>query len=497
MINNIEIVIIYRQNSEVGILMRIFDTITQELKYKVLKEVARLAFEDRLSDSYYAIPRLLIQDGDDAMRCCIYKDRAIVEEMVRVVVGVHKNPDAIVDVLDIACDECPINKYTVSEGCRGCISHKCVEACPVHAISIGKDRKAHIDQTKCIECGKCYRSCPYTAIREQIRPCVKACKINAIKVNKDRKAIVDHEKCVSCGACMVRCPFGAIQDKSYILDAVDVIKNSRDGENYKVYAIIAPSIVSQYKYADVGQIVTAIKKLGCGEVVEVALGADITAYKDAHEFVEKGMLLSSCCPSFVEYVEKAFPKLAENISHNVSPMVETAKLIKERDPNGKVIFIGPCISKKKEFKLPKAGGYIDVVITFEELQALLDSRSIHAENLEASVLNNASYYGRIFARAGGVTEAVKHVIQADNIDMEINACPADGLDQIKLQMLKNAKGLPKGTFIEGMACSGGCINGGGCVCHGAKSADDVNKYGKDAMEKTVKDSISPYLHLDE
>lgn len=475
--------------------MRIFDSITQEIKYRVLKEVAQLAFDNKLSDSYYAIPRLLITDKDAAMRCCIYKDRAIVEEMVRAVVGVHKNPDAIVDVLDIACDECPINKYSVSEGCRNCISHKCIEACPVGAISIGKDRKAHIDQAKCIECGKCFKSCPYTAIREQIRPCVKACKINAIKVNKEHKAVIDHDKCVSCGACMIRCPFGAIQDKSYILDAIDIIKNSPN--NYKVYAIIAPSIVSQYKYAGVEQIVTAIKQLGCHEVVEVALGADITAYKDAHELVEKGALLSSCCPSFVEYVEQAFPKLAHNISHNVSPMVETARLIKERDPNGRVIFIGPCVSKKREFKLPKVGGVIDTVITFEELQALLDSRGIHAENLEPSVLDNASYYGRIFARAGGVTEAVKHVLEADNTGIVPNCIQADGLDLIKIAMLKNAKGLAPNTFIEGMACSGGCINGGGCVCHGAKSADDVNKYGNDAMEKTVHNAIKVYLHLDE
>lgn len=92
--------------------MRLFDSITQELKYKVLREVARLAFDDKLEDSYYAIPRIIVKDNDDSMRCCIYKDRAIVEEMVRVVVGAPKNPAAILDVMDIACDECPIDKYT-------------------------------------------------------------------------------------------------------------------------------------------------------------------------------------------------------------------------------------------------------------------------------------------------------------------------------------------------------------------------------------------------
>lgn len=472
--------------------MRIFDTVTQELKYRVLKEVARLAFEDKLGESYYAIPRLIIEEGTESMRCCIYKDRAIVEEMIRFVVGVPKNPGAMLDVLDIACDECPIDKYTVSEGCRGCISHKCMEGCPVGAISIGKNRKAVIDQDKCIECGKCFKACPYSAIREQIRPCVKACKINAIKVNSDRKAVIDHEKCVSCGACMVRCPFGAIQDRSYILDTIRILRESENGERYKVYAIIAPAIASQYKYATVEQIVSAIKQLGVQSVVEVALGADITAYKDAHEFVEKGALTTSCCPSFVMYVKKAFPKLAQYVSHNPSPMVETAKVIKERDPNCKIIFIGPCVSKKVEAQYDEVKDLVDNVITFEELQALLDSKNIHAENLEPSVLDNASYYGRIFARAGGVSEAVKSVIADENLAVEPKVIQADGLDMIRIALLKNAKGLPECTLIEGMACSGGCINGGGCVSHSSKNAADVDAYGKKAMEKCVLDSIKNF-----
>lgn len=472
--------------------MRIFDTVTQELKYKVLKEVASLAYDNKLGESYYAIPRLLVPDDEEAMRCCIYKDRAIVEEMVRAVIGSHKNPDAMLDVLDIACDECPIDKYTVSEGCRGCISHRCKESCPVEAISIGKDRKAIIDQTKCIECGKCYKACPYSAIREQIRPCVKSCKINAIKVNKERKAVIDQDKCVSCGACMVKCPFGAIQDRSFILDTIEIIKNSENGKNYNVYAIIAPSIASQYKYASVEQIVSAIKMLGVHDVVEVALGADITAYKDAHELVEKKGLFSSCCPSFVMYVKKAFPNLAQYTSQNISPMAETAKLIKDRDGGAKIIFIGPCISKKVEARQEGIKELVDNVITFEELQALLDSRNIHAETLEPSVLDNASYYGRIFARAGGVTCAVKHVIDEEMLADDVKYIQADGLDNIKLTMLKNSKGLPHNTFIEGMACTGGCINGGGCVSHGARNASDVDAYGEKAMEKSIIESIKPY-----
>lgn len=457
--------------------MRIFDTITQELKYKVIKEVAKMAFENRLSESYYTIPRKLVPEDCEAMRCCIYKDRAIVEEMVRMVIGAHKTP-SMLDVLNIACDECPIDRYTVSEGCRGCISHKCIQSCPVDAIKIGSNKKAKIDKSKCIECGKCFKACPYSAIREQVRPCVKACKISAIKVDSWKKAVIDHDKCVSCGACMIRCPFGAIQDRSFILDVIDILKEKSNKDAVKIYAIIAPSIASQYKYATVEQIVSAILKLGFDEVVEVALGADVVAIKDAKELIVKKKLFSSCCPSFVKYVKNAFPKLEQLISENVSPMAQCAKMIKEKDNTAKVVFIGPCISKKAEAAMPDVKPYVDAVITFEELQALIDSKDIIVDELVGTTLENASFYGRIFARAGGVIEAVNNALKVDKQDISLTTIQADGLDMIKVELLKLAKATSEYLFVEGMACSGGCINGGGCVSHSSKNAKDVDDYGK-------------------
>lgn len=474
--------------------MRVFDNATQELKYKVLKEVAKLAFENRLGDSYYSIPRILVPDSSPAMRCCIYKDRAIVEEMVRNIVGTWRVPNHLLDVLDIACDECPIDRYTVSEGCRGCISHRCVSSCPVQAIRIGKSKKAVIDIDKCIECGKCFKACPYNAIRENVRPCVRACKIGAIKVEKTKKASIDYNKCVSCGACMVKCPFGAIQDRTYILDTIDILKESENNTKYKVYAMVAPSIGTQFNYAEVEQICTALKILGVYDIFEVATGADITAFKDAHEYAEKGALMSSCCPSFVEYVTKQFPQLASSISVNPSPMVECAKLIKRIDENSKVIFIGPCVSKKNEAKLPNVSGYVDNVITFEELQALIDSRDIKVEELEKTQLKSASYFGRVFARVGGVSEAVKNMINEENLSITPDIICADGLDNIKIALLKNNKGLAKGLFIEGMACSGGCVNGPGCVNHDARSIKMMNEYSEKASKENVSKQVKENLN---
>ena len=476
--------------------MRKFDTRTQELKYKVLKEVATLAFEDNLSESYYAIPRLIVPDNGESMRCCIYKDRAIVEEMVRGVLGASWKGSAAIDVLDIACDECPIERYTVSEGCRGCISHRCMDSCPVDAIRVRSNKQVVIDRDKCIECGKCFKACPFGAIREQIRPCIRACKIKAIQVDKDWKAVIDHDKCVSCGMCMIKCPFGAIQDRAFILDTISLLKQRSGLKPYKVHAIVAPSIAGQFEFSTIEQMVTALKMLGFATVSEVAVGADITAYKDAHELAEKGALMSSCCPSFVAYVEQSFPHMAKYISENASPMVECAKLIKDKDPDCKIVFIGPCISKKQECRMPRAGGYVDNVITFEELQALVDSREIIVSELAPTAIDSASYYGRVFARAGGVTEAVKHVIEADGLDIQPNIIAADGLDNIKIAMLKNAKGLPFGTFIEGMACSGGCINGSGCVNHDVRNIKAINAYSAEASQDVMLDNVRRDLNIE-
>ncbi|MEG1509639.1 MAG: monomeric [FeFe] hydrogenase [Clostridia bacterium] len=467
---------------------RIFDTITQELKYDVLKEVAKLAYSDRLCDSYYAIPRILIKDGVDAMHCCIYKDRAVVEEMVRFAVGIPNNPDAVIDVLDIACDECPIDKYTISDGCRNCISHKCIQACPQEAITIGSNRKAVINQEKCIECGRCFRACSYSAIREQIRPCVKSCKINAIKVDQNRKAKIDHSKCISCGACMTKCPFGAIQDRSYILEAIKLLKEGESGAK-KVYMIIAPAIVNQFRYASVEQVVTGIKMLGVFNVVEAALGADLIAFKETEELLEKGKLLSSCCPSFVDYVKKNFTALVPLISSTPSPMTAIGKKIKEQNEDIKIIFAGPCISKKVEFKQEGVSDIIDCVITFEELQALLDSRNIHCETLEPSPLDNASYFGRMFATSGGVTNAIKSVATEIAPDFNFNPLVADGLDQIKIALLKLNKNLIDNNFIEGMACGGGCISGAGCINHNDNNIKEVENYANTSLEKDVCSSI--------
>lgn len=469
---------------------RVFDTNVQQIKYQVLKEVIRRAYEGGLEDAYLEIPVAIAPGPKPTIRCCIYKERAIMQDRIKMAMGGHKDNANPIEVMYTACDECPADGIYVTPACRGCMLHACKDACPKDAITIVNHR-AVVDKAKCIECGKCEKACPYSAIILQKRPCMKACKVKAINMDENKKAVIDNDKCISCGACVYKCPFGAISDKSLILDIIDILKKSEENKKYHVYAVIAPAIVGQCRSARIEQVVSAIKKLGFYQVVEAALGADITLYHEANEWNEKKILTTSCCPSFVQFVEKNFPELVKYISHSVSPMVETAALIKRSDPTAKVIFIGPCASKKMEFKLEKTKGMIDSVMSFEELQAFLDARGIDDTECEDAVLDNASFYGRIFAKSGGIAQGVADVAKQYGIE-GVKPLQMNGIDECRAALMRLKLNRATENFFEGMACDGGCINGPLSITHGPRNVADVDKYGEAAKEKTIDNSVKIY-----
>ncbi len=470
--------------------MQKFDTRVQHLKYKVLREVARQAWQGTLYDNLLDIPTLLAPGDQPTMRCCIYKERAILSERVKLAMGGGKDSSNIIEVIEIACDECPVGGYEVTNACRGCLAHRCADVCKHGAIYFDHNYVAHIDKSKCVECGACAKVCPFTAILSRKRPCQNACKIKAISMNENKAAKIDQEKCISCGACVYQCPFGAITDKSYILKVVDLLKGACGGENYKLYAVIAPAISSQFKHAKLGQVISGIKALGFTGIVEAALGADMVAYSESRELAERGFLTSSCCPAFVSYIEKSFPELREYISHNLSPMATVSKHIKEKDPTAKVVFIGPCTAKKGEIQKDTVKGYVDAVLTFEELQALLDSRDIEITELPEDTLDDASYFGRIFARSGGLTDAVAEALKEQGLSgFEFKPIACDGIEACRVALLRKAKNILDANFVEGMVCSGGCIGGAGCLTHGEKNKADVDKYGRAANDKTIEEAI--------
>lgn len=471
--------------------MRKFDTKVQHLKYMVLKEVTKHSYEGDLAEHIVDIPKTIVPGKQPTMRCCVYKERAILSERVKLAMGGDKSNPNVIEVIDIACDECPAGGFEITESCRGCIAHRCEEVCRKDAITFDHNQKAHIDKSKCVECGMCAKVCPYTAIISRKRPCENSCKVKAISMDEEKVARIDNEKCIQCGSCVYQCPFGAISDKSFILDVINLLKGSENNTKYKVYAVVAPSISSQFTYAKLGQVISGIKGLGFHSVVETALGADIVADLECKELAEKGFITSSCCPAFVKYIKHEFPQLEDKISHNISPMGAIGKYIKATDPEAKVIFIGPCTAKKQEFQLETVRPYIDGVLTFEELQALFDGKGLDITTLPEDVLDNASYFGRIFARSGGLSDAVRQGLKENGLeDFDYKPIACDGIEQCKLALLKARAGKADFNFIEGMACVGGCIGGAGCLTHEEKDKSQVDKYGREAMEKTIKDALS-------
>ena len=470
--------------------MRLFDTYVQKLKYKVLREVIRRDYEGRLQDCYLDIPKLISPGPKSELRCCIYKERAVTAERVKMAMGGNRQNPNIIEVIDIACDGCPVSGYRIGPDCRGCIAHRCASVCPRNAISFDENHHAHIDPDKCINCGKCAQVCPYSAIQNHVRPCERACKVKAISQGEHHVAKIDNNKCINCGACVYQCPFGALQDKSFLLDALRILRESKENTAYHVYAVVAPSISSQFVHVKIGQVISGIRELGFYSVTEAALGADMAALHEAKELAEKGFLTSSCCPAFVNYIEKSFPSLKQHVSHTLSPMAEIGRFIKKNDPSAKVIFIGPCTAKKMEAQREEVRPYVDCVLTFEELQAWIDSLDIVLTSLPECALDDASRFGRLFARSGGLSDAVSQALKEQEMnDFPLRPLVCDGIEACRVALLKKQKNLLQENFIEGMACTGGCIGGAGCLTHGPKDKNTVNQYSQEAPKENIRDAV--------
>lgn len=477
--------------------MKIFDNKVQELKYNVLREVASQTWRGYDAFSVFnEIANKIVKKDEPPQSCCIYKDRAIVADRIRLALGGNRHNPNVVQVIDIACDECPEAGYVVTELCRGCLAHSCKESCKLNAIEIDSHQKAHIDKTKCVECGRCAKACKYSAIHNFIRPCESVCKVKAITMGEGGEATIDPEKCIDCGACVYHCPFGATVDTSSIVDIINTIMESQNNTKYKVYAIVAPSIASQFLYAKLGQVITGIKKLGFHSVMEVAFGADMIASKEAEELIEKGFLTSSCCPAFVKYIETKYPALVDKISSNLSPMAELGKYIKENDPTAKVVFIGPCIAKKAEVRREEVKQYVDFAMTFEELQALLDSKNILLREQKSTDLNQATYYGRIFAKSGGLVKAIEKALsEMDISDFTFDPAICDGIDKCKAALAKAEKNVLANNFIEGMACEGGCIGGSGNLVRWQDAPCEVEEHSGEAKETEILRSARKTINI--
>lgn len=485
--------------------MRGLETPVNVIRRIVFREIAKVAYETEgkdINDAIEAIPYAITPGDEPHFRESIWRERAIVSERVRLAMGMSLRPEdrpvhlthgieesniaakyyepPLMQVIPSACDACEPNMYEVSNQCRGCLAHPCMEVCPKDAISM-VDGHSYIDQEKCIKCGRCKANCPYDAIAKKTRPCAGACGVEAIESDALGRAMINPDKCVSCGQCMVSCPFGAIADKSQIFQLIRCMKDG--GE---VIAEIAPAIVGQFgPKVSMKRIKAALMELGFSEVYEVALGADMGAVTEAHHYVDKvktgelPFLLTSCCPSWSMLAKKYFPELIDSVSSALTPMVATARTIKQQHPNAQVVFIGPCASKKLEASRRSVRSDVDFVITFEELDAMFEARDINFEEFDKEEsIHNATGAGRGYAVAGGVAEAIEKCINEYYPGTDVYIEHAEGLADCKKMLMLAKAGKKDGCLIEGMGCPGGCVAGAGTNIPINKAAVEVKKFVK-------------------
>ena len=343
--------------------MRGIETGKVRIRHEVFTEIARMAYEGgdyakRLEE----LPFKIIPGEIGSYRDSLFLERAVVGERLRLAMGlplrkfsefsllsdgVEKalDPDIyyekpLINVIKFACNRCPDNVVKITNVCQGCLEHPCMAVCPRQAIT-RQNGQAHIDQDKCIRCGRCLKECKFNAIVRLERPCRKACGMDCIHSDGLGRADIDYSKCTSCGQCMVSCPFGAISDKSQIFQTIQAVKS-----NTPVYVALAPAFVGQFGPEGVPERMRkAFQRLGFADVYEVAIGADLCVIEEAADFLEEvpekhKFMVTSCCPSWSDMVKKLFPQFEKNISVAFTPMVLTARMIKRDHPDCKVVFVG-------------------------------------------------------------------------------------------------------------------------------------------------------------
>ena len=288
----------------------------------------------------------------------------------------------------------------------------------------------HCLQTQKSNCKNCYK-------------CIRHCPVKALKMT-DGQAHIIHDECILCGECYVICPQNAKKIRNDVDKAQDLIHNGCE-----VYVSLAPSYAAKYPHSNLSDIESALKQLGFAGVFETAVGAEIV--KKEYERIinnhEQSIIISTCCHSVNALVERHFENALPYLANVVSPMQAHGKKIKQEHPGCKVVFIGPCLSKKKEAE--KYEGIIDVVLTFKELDAWLDSQNI---SMPASEEKSGKHRTNLFPTSGGILKSM-------DLSDDYRYIVIDGVEKCMSTLTDIESGNLNNCFIEMSACSGSCVSG--------------------------------------
>lgn len=319
--------------------------------------------------------------------------------------------------------------------------------------------------------------------------CESACPFEAIHVNQDGNMQIDPERCTGCAVCLDHCTSQKLQASRDIIPALKAIMTAQG----PTYALVAPAFLGQFSpNVTPGKLRTALKKVGFDGMLEVALFADILTLKEALEFDRNiqnendYQLTSCCCPIWIAMIRKVYNQLMPHMPGSVSPMIASGRAVKKLHPNAVTVFIGPCLAKKSEAREKDIADAVDYVLTFQEVRDIFEAMGIDPEQCEEADKDHSSRAGRIYARAGGVSEAVAATLNQLNPSrsITIKTRRADGVPACKAMMQDILNGKLDGNFFEGMGCVGGCVGGPRAMLDREQGRDNVNAYGDRAPYQT-------------
>jgi iron only hydrogenase large subunit-like protein len=331
---------------------------------------------------------------------------------------------------------------------------------------------------------------------EQSTACVLKCLFDALYKDENGKIAIKKEVCTGCSECIDNCKAKKLVDSKDILPALEAVHRAKG----PVYAMIAPAFISQFsEQVTPGKLRSAFKQLGFAGMVEVALFADILTLKEALEFDrtvlnEKDFLLTSCCcPLWISLIRRFYNQLIPHVPGSVSPMVACGRSIKHLEPNSITVFIGPCIAKKTEAREKDIADAVDFVLTFQEVRDIFEFANVNPAAIEDDPREHSSKAGRIYARTGGVSEAVQSTLEriSSHRRISVKAQQADGMRACKEMLNLLKEGGITSNFLEGMGCVGGCVGGPKAILNREDGRINVNHYGSQADYATPIDN--PYV----
>lgn len=328
------------------------------------------------------------------------------------------------------------------------------------------------------------------------RACQKSCIFDAIETGKEGELFINPSRCEGCAACIDACKSNHLAASKDVLPAMRAVRNASG----PVYLMIAPAFSGQFRgHVTAGKLRSACKALGFTGLVEVALFADILTLKEALEFErhvrEPGdfQLTSCCCPVWIAMIRKRYHELLPHVPGAVSPMVACGRFLKRIHPDAVTIFAGPCLAKKKEAKEPDIADAVDYVLTFQEMQDIFDAAEISLEELPEEEKEHASKAGRLYARTGGVSQAVEEMVRQLSPDGKIGVrCEqANGTKECMEMMRRIQNKETDANFFEGMGCVGGCVGGPKAIIDSEKGKRYVDEYAKNSIYQTPLEN--PYV----